>query len=130
MLLSRTIKIISQINVLNFSLSARLQKTIVVEGHYEFDQKVVGSTKPVVAYFYAEWCDLCKKMTPKMRMRLENSNEIDLALLNVEKNVDLVKHFDLVSIPAAFAYKDGYILGKFVGVVEDNVIDDLIKKLQ
>uniref|UniRef100_T1GTU1 Thioredoxin domain-containing protein n=1 Tax=Megaselia scalaris TaxID=36166 RepID=T1GTU1_MEGSC len=126
MFLKSTIKIISKVN---FSLTSTLQRTIQVQGHSDFDKKVVGSSRPVIAYFYAEWCDLCKQMTPKMRMRLENSEEIDLAMINVEDNVELVKFLNIKSVPNAYAYKDGKILGDFVGVVEDSVLDDLIKKL-
>lgn len=124
----------------NLGVGAALQKCIsqghcynrkvVVTNHYEFDQKIINSDNPVVVNFHAEWCDPCKLLTPKMSELLDNSEEIDLATIDVDKNSELVATFEVNAVPAVLAFRNGVIVDKFVGLVDANSIENLINKLK
>lgn len=114
----------------NVSSSTTSQKSFVIKDHYEFDQKVVNSDNPVIVNFHAEWCDPCKILTPKMTELLENSDEIDLAIVDVEANLDLVETFEVKAVPAVLAFRNGVVVDKFIGLVDGDIIDNLINKLK
>lgn len=92
--------------------------------------QVINSDNPVIVNFHAEWCDPCKILTPKMLELLENSNEIDLAIIDVEANLDLVETFEVKAVPAVLAFRNGVVVDKFIGLVDANSIETLIDKLK
>lgn len=112
------------------SVSAASTKRFVINDHYEFDQKVVNSDNPVIVNFHAEWCDPCKILTPKMTEMLEPLDDIDLAVVDVDSNIDLVNTFDVKAVPAILAFRNGVVVDKFIGLVDSGMIENLIKKLQ
>ncbi|XP_032308564.1 thioredoxin, mitochondrial isoform X2 [Drosophila ananassae] len=91
---------------------------------------VINSDNPVIVNFHAEWCDPCKILTPKMLELLENSSEIDLAVIDVETNLDLVETFEVKAVPAVLAFRNGVVVDKFIGLVDANSIETLIDKLK
>lgn len=61
---------------------------------------------------------------------LENSNEIDLAIVDVEDNTELVETFEVKAVPAVLAFRNGVVVDKFIGLVDANSIESLIDKLK
>ncbi|XP_055607881.1 thioredoxin, mitochondrial [Uranotaenia lowii] len=112
-----------------FSFSAVAAKRYVIKDHYEFDQKVINSDNPVIVNFHAEWCDPCKILTPKMTELLEPSEEIDLAIVDVDDNAELVHTFEVKAVPAVLAFRNGVVVDKFIGLVDAHMIESLIGKL-
>ena len=51
---------------------------------------------------HADWCDPCKILTPKMTELLGDTDEIDLAIVDVEANLDLVETFEVKAVPGIF----------------------------
>lgn len=91
---------------------------------------MINSDIPVIVNFHAEWCDPCKILTPKMEELLENSTEIDLAIIDVENNTDLVETFEVKAVPAVLAFRNGVVVDKFIGLVDANSIESIIDKLK
>lgn len=98
--------------------------------YFKLRKQVINSDNPVIVNFHAEWCDPCKILTPKMLELLENSNEIDLAVIDVEDNLDLVETFEVKAVPAVLAFRNGVVVDKFIGLVDANSIETLIDKLK
>uniref|UniRef100_A0A034VR18 Thioredoxin, mitochondrial n=1 Tax=Bactrocera dorsalis TaxID=27457 RepID=A0A034VR18_BACDO len=105
-------------------------RKVDVKDHYEFDQKVINNDNPVVVNFHAEWCDPCKILTPKMSELLDDSEEIDLATIDVDTNSELVETFEVKAVPAVLAFRNGVVVDKFIGLVDANSIESLINKLK
>lgn len=42
----------------------------------------------MVVNFHAEWCEPCKILTPKMTELLEDNPDIDLAVVDVDTNIE------------------------------------------
>uniref|UniRef100_W8B8E3 Thioredoxin, mitochondrial n=1 Tax=Ceratitis capitata TaxID=7213 RepID=W8B8E3_CERCA len=106
------------------------ERKVDVKDHYEFDQKVINNDNPVIVNFHAEWCDPCKILTPKMSELLDDSEEIDLATIDVDTNADLVETFEVKAVPAVLAFRNGVVVDKFIGLVDANSIENLINKLK
>ncbi|XP_055641241.1 thioredoxin, mitochondrial [Toxorhynchites rutilus septentrionalis] len=112
-----------------FSLSALAAKRFIIKDHYEFDKKVINSDNPVIVNFHAEWCDPCKILTPKMTELLEPSEDIDLAIVDVDDNAELVHTFEVKAVPAVLAFRNGVVVDKFIGLVDATMIENLIGNL-
>lgn len=71
-----------------------------------------------------------KILTPKMTELLEPLDDIDLAVVDVDSNIDLVNTFEVKAVPAILAFRNGVVVDKFIGLVDHDMIENLIKKLQ
>lgn len=74
--------------------------------------------------------NLGKTLTPMMTEMLEPLKDIDLAVVDVDSNIDLVRTFEVKAVPAIVAYRNGVVVDKFIGLVDNTMIENLIKKLQ
>lgn len=113
--------------------------------------QVINSENAVIVNFHAEWCEPCKILTPKMTELLEDNPEIDFAIVDVDSNIEwvvlmtvncfylicerprtfrLVNLFEVKAVPAVLAFRNGVVVDKFIGLVDANMIEDLITKLQ
>lgn len=111
------------------SNTSYLNKLITVKNHDEFLSKVLNSDNPVIVNFHAEWCEPCHILTPKMKELIEPKDNIDLAIVDVESNAELVHTFEVKAVPAVVAVRNGLVVDKFIGLVDANMIENLIKKL-
>ncbi|XP_073831704.1 thioredoxin-like [Musca autumnalis] len=97
---------------------------------YLWSQQVMKSEHPVIVDFHANWCDPCTKLTPKISALLDNSDEIDLAIIDVEENTELVDTFRIHSVPTVFTVRNGEIVHKFIGLVEANILKSMVDTLK
>ncbi|KAJ8975065.1 hypothetical protein NQ317_005782 [Molorchus minor] len=107
----------------------KLNKIISIDGNNEFLSKVMNSDNPVIVNFHAEWCEPCHILTPKMKELIEPNENIDLAIVDVESHAELVHTFEVKAVPAVIAVKNGLVVDKFIGLVDADMIENLIKKL-
>lgn len=113
----------------NISLLGRSYKKFEITQNTEFVSKVMNSNVPVIVNFHAEWCDPCKILTPKLEKLIGPMENLNLAIVDVERNPELVHTFEVKAVPAVIAVSNGLVIDKFIGLVDANMIDNLIKKL-
>ncbi|KAF2884104.1 hypothetical protein ILUMI_22072 [Ignelater luminosus] len=106
-----------------------LNKIITIDNDDDFMLKVMNSDNPVIVNFHAEWCEPCHILTPKMKELIEPNNNVDLAIVDVESHAELVHTFEVKAVPAVIAVRNGLVVDKFVGLVDANMIENLISKL-
>ncbi|XP_041981434.1 thioredoxin, mitochondrial [Aricia agestis] len=104
-------------------------ETILVKNNDEFVNKVMNNDKPVIVNFHADWCEPCKILTPKLKELVEPLTNLDLAIVDVEDNADLVHTFEVKAVPAVLAIKNGLVVDKFIGLVDADMILNLIDKM-
>ncbi|KAF5302209.1 hypothetical protein FQA39_LY10248 [Lamprigera yunnana] len=88
--------------------------------------KVMNSDYPVIVNFHAEWCEPCHILTPKMKELIEPKENIHLAIVDVEEHAELVHTFEVKAVPAVIAVRNGLVVDKFIGLVDANMIENLI----
>ncbi|MAP18341.1 MAG: thioredoxin [Aurantimonas sp.] len=93
-----------------------------------FQTDVLGSDKPVVVDFWAEWCGPCKMIAPSLE---EISNEMDnvrIAKVNIDENPDIAAQFGVRSIPTLMLFKNGEHADTMVGAQSKSKLVDWINK--
>lgn len=96
----------------------------------EFEEKVLNSKKPVIVDFHATWCQPCIALAPRLTSVIENSDDkVDLAKVDIDVLTDIAMEYGVVSVPTVAAFKDGKMLDTFVGLVEQEKIQEFVDKL-
>lgn len=67
-----------------------------------------------VMYFTADWCNPCKKVRPIVEEM--NKDMIDkIQIIDSDSETDLVKHFEIRSIPTFILVEDGTEINRITG---------------
>lgn len=79
-----------------------------------------SKTVPVVVDLWAEWCGPCKTLGPILEKVVEETNgAVELAKVDVDANREIAAAFQVQSIPAVFAVRDGAVVDQFIGARPD-----------
>lgn len=88
-------------------------------------------TKKGVAFvdFFAEWCMPCLMMAPIVEELSEKfKKKIKFGKVDVGDNQQLAKKFDVSSIPCFIIFKDGKPVGRFVGSMSSDDLEEKLRK--
>ena len=92
------------------------------------------NNKPTFLEFYAEWCEVCKEMAPKVSsLKNEYEKDINFVFLNVDnqKWENYVRKFDVNGIPQVNLFdRKGNLISTFIGKQEELIIRDSIDQLK
>jgi len=81
-----------------------------------FDTEVLGSDKPVLVDFWAEWCGPCKMVAPVLdEIAGENREKITVAKLDIDVNQKTAQAYQVMSIPTMIVFQDGKPVKQIVG---------------
>lgn len=86
-----------------------------------FSQEVLEASylQPVVVDFWAEWCNPCKALKPKLeQMSLERS-DIKFVSANIDDCSEKAVEYSIMSIPALLCIKDGKLTRSSIGASQD-----------
>ncbi len=101
-------------------------------GEADFQQQVVERSRevPVVVDFWAEWCGPCRTLGPALEKAVAaRGGRVELAKVDTEANQGLARTFQIQSIPAVKAFKDGKVVEEFVGAIPPAAIEEFLDKL-
>jgi thioredoxin 1 len=81
-----------------------------------FDTDVLGSDKPVLVDFWAEWCGPCKMIGPSLEeLSDELGEQVTITKLNIDENPDAPGKYGVRGIPTMILFKNGQPAATKVG---------------
>ena len=88
-------------------------KTVTDES---FQADVLGSDKPVLVDFWAEWCGPCRMIAPALEeIAGELGERLTVVKLNIDDNPDAPARYGVRGIPTMILFKDGQPAATKVG---------------
>ena len=90
--------------------------------------------KPTFLEFYAEWCEVCKEMAPKVSLlKDEYEKDINFVFLNVDnqKWENYIRKFNVNGIPQVNLFdREGNLKSTFIGKQEEFTLRESINHLK
>ena len=81
-----------------------------------FAEVVLGSDKPVLVEFWAEWCGPCRMVAPVLKeIAAERADELNVVKLNYDENPQTGQRFGVMGLPTMLLFKDGAPIREYVG---------------
>ncbi|MBJ7898867.1 MAG: thioredoxin [Cyanobacteria bacterium RI_101] len=76
-----------------------------------FSDLVLNAPCPVLVYFWAPWCGLCRFVGPLLSQLQDNcGGRLQLVAINADANLRLASAYQLTSLPTLILFKSGRIL--------------------
>jgi thioredoxin 1 len=91
----------------------------------EFDESI--KTGKVLVDFYAEWCGPCKMLSPVVDELSEELNDVTFFKLNVDESDEVVRKYNVMSIPTLLVFENGELKNTSVGFKNKDEIKELLK---
>lgn len=93
-----------------------------------FESEVLGSSKPVLVDYWAEWCGPCKMIAPVLEeVADEYADQLDVAKLNIDDNPNTPPKFGIRGIPTLMMFRGGEVVATKVGALSKTQLIEFIQ---
>lgn len=83
----------------------------------------------VVIDFFAEWCMPCVMMGPIVEDLAEEFDEkVKFGKINIDDESEIASKYAISSVPTFLFFKEGEVIDKVIGAVNQEELEEIIKK--
>jgi len=94
-----------------------------------FETDVLGSSKPVLVDFWAQWCTPCRMLAPTVEaVAQQYSDSANVVKLNVDDNPTTAQRYGIKGIPTLILFREGKEVERVVGATSKESITRMIEK--
>ena len=102
----------------------------VTDATFETEVLLRSREVPVLVDLWAPWCGPCKQLTPILEKVVgATKGQVALAKVNIDENPNIARAFQVQSIPAVFALRDGQVVDSFLGAVPEATVQRMVDQL-
>ena len=95
-----------------------------------FQDDVIGSDKPVLVDFWAEWCGPCRMIAPALEEISDELGErVTVAKLNIDDNPEAPARYGVRGIPTMILFKGGEKVDDIVGARPKSQIQSWLEQV-
>ncbi|RYD57761.1 MAG: thioredoxin [Sphingomonadales bacterium] len=94
-----------------------------------FATDVLGSDKPVLVDFWAEWCGPCRMIAPALEeLAGEMADQVDIVKVDIDANPDAPSKYGVRGIPTMILFKNGQPAATQVGALPKSGIKQFLDR--
>jgi len=94
-----------------------------------FEKDVLGSSKPVLVDFWAQWCTPCRMLAPTVEAVAQQfSDTANVVKLNVDDNPSTAQRYGIKGIPTLILFREGKEVERVVGATSKESITRMVEK--
>lgn len=94
-----------------------------------FATDVLGSDKPVLVDFWAEWCGPCRMIAPALEeLAGEMADQVRIVKVDIDENPDAPSKYGVRGIPTMILFKNGQPAATQVGALPKSGIKQFLER--
>ena len=95
-----------------------------------FQDEVLGSGKPVLVDFWAEWCGPCRMIAPALEeISQEMAERVTVVKLNIDDNPSAPAKYGVRGIPTMILFEDGKVAATKVGAAPKTQLQSWLEQV-
>jgi len=104
-----------------------MSKVIEIEDS-QFKSAVIEENKPVLAYFWAQWCGPCRLVSPSISWIAETySDRLKVVKLEVDASPESVSQCKVEGVPALRLFKQGEVVKSHEGAIGKDKLKEFVE---